>query len=35
MTAALQRSLRILELLAASPEGSSLSSLAQRLEMFI
>lgn len=33
MTAALQRSLRILEVLAASPEGCSLSSLAQRLEM--
>jgi len=33
MTVALQRSLRILEVLAASPEGCSLSSLAQRLEM--
>jgi DNA-binding IclR family transcriptional regulator len=33
MSAALQRSLRILELLAASPEGCSVSSVALRLEM--
>jgi IclR family acetate operon transcriptional repressor len=33
MTAALHRSLRLLELLAASPEGCSLSSLAQRADM--
>jgi IclR family transcriptional regulator, acetate operon repressor len=33
MTAALQRSLRILEVLAANPDGCSLSSLAQQLEM--
>lgn len=33
MTAALQRSLRVLELLAANPEGCSLSSMAQRLDV--
>ena len=33
MTAALQRSLRVLEVLAAHPEGCSLSSLAQQLGM--
>ena len=33
MNAALQRSLQVLELLAASPEGCSLSSLSRRLDM--